>query len=169
ILFLLVSLMLSCAYLLTSDFQALRISNTRPNLVLVLVLVRFAAVISLHLLSLNSLMQHLEAYSWTCVQLFFPVVKIFDCISIHLSTGFQGYIEDRRRLLPSENTVQLFIFNWYIAPVSVYLYHFGYPLMLVILVIFYQNTIISIDFCVFFVCFNVLPGLLIAFCIFYYG
>uniref|UniRef100_A0A1I8HJZ1 Anoctamin n=1 Tax=Macrostomum lignano TaxID=282301 RepID=A0A1I8HJZ1_9PLAT len=132
ILFLLVSLMLSCAYLLTSDFQALRISNTRPNLVLVLVLVRFAAVISLHLLSLNSLMQHLEAYSWTCVQLFFPVVKIFDCISIHLSTGFQGYIEDRRRLLPSENTVQLFIFNWYIAPVSVYLYHFGYPLMLLL-------------------------------------
>uniref|UniRef100_A0A1I8JM41 Piezo_RRas_bdg domain-containing protein n=1 Tax=Macrostomum lignano TaxID=282301 RepID=A0A1I8JM41_9PLAT len=113
ILFLLVSLMLSCAYLLTSDFQALRISNTRPNLVLVLVLVRFAAVISLHLLSLNSLMQHLEAYSWTCVQLFFPVVKIF---RLHQYSFEHWYIEDRRRLLPSENTVQLFIFNWYIAP-----------------------------------------------------
>uniref|UniRef100_A0A1I8IK00 Pecanex-like protein n=1 Tax=Macrostomum lignano TaxID=282301 RepID=A0A1I8IK00_9PLAT len=151
------SILLGFIPFLLADLQAERLFKWRSNQIWLLGLLRFACLTCLQLLSINGYGRFGGLYMSHSVPMVFLVLKIFNCIAIHLDQGFTEFINKRRQLLSGDNKVQLFLFNWYVAPCLLFLYHFGYPAVCFLFIAGYRENIFSLNFFIYFSAFNVLP------------
>uniref|UniRef100_A0A1I8JM04 Pecanex-like protein n=1 Tax=Macrostomum lignano TaxID=282301 RepID=A0A1I8JM04_9PLAT len=111
------SILLGFIPFLLADLQAERLFKWRSNQIWLLALA-----------GINGYGRFGGLYMSHSVPMVFLVLKIFNCIAIHLDQGFTSSCNKRRQLLSGNNKVALFLFKLVVGDMPAVSLHFAIPL-----------------------------------------